>query len=256
MEPGRKALMLAVDAGEILLKNGAEIRRVQETIERLLSVWGLDHWSVYVIPNGIFAMAGWQYSEIRYVPQTDIHLGRVDAINTLSREVAASGGTMDLREVRERIEEAAAIRHYPTATCAAACGIGAMGFCYIFGGHFFDCLTTFVCGALLEAINQLIGRRMNPYMWALFGGLLVALLSALSGTLFPALSREFILASAILRLVPGVSFTTGVRDFFSGDIVSGAVHLFDACLIGVCIAAGVAVAYPLWAFISGGISWF
>jgi len=256
MENGRQALELAVDVGEVLLKNGAEIRRVQETIERLLSAWGLSPWSVYVIPNGIFAMAGRDYYEIRYVPQTDTHLGRVDAVNTLSREVTASGGAIDPEEVRSKIKQAAQLPYARPALCAAACGIGSMGFCLIFGGSFYDGLATLICGTLLEGVNQLIGQRMNRYMWALLGGVMVALLSALASGLIPDLSGEFILAGVILRLVPGVTFTTAVRDFFGGDTVSGAVHLFDASLVGVCIAAGVAAARPLWTLFSGGAPWF
>ena len=47
-------------------------------------------------------------------------------------------------------------------------------------------------------------------------------------------------------LVPGVALTTSIRDFFSGDYLSGSIHLIDALLTAVCIAAGVGVAMKIF----------
>ena len=58
MDKHRKALELAGHAGCILLKNGAEIFRVQETMTRILCAYGVTDNNVYVISNGIFATAG------------------------------------------------------------------------------------------------------------------------------------------------------------------------------------------------------
>ena len=55
MDKHRKALELAGHAGCILLKNGAEIFRVQETMTRILCAYGVTDNNVYVISNGIFA---------------------------------------------------------------------------------------------------------------------------------------------------------------------------------------------------------
>ena len=55
MDKHRKALELAGHAGCILLKNGAEIFRVQETMIRILCAYGVTDHNVYVISNGIFA---------------------------------------------------------------------------------------------------------------------------------------------------------------------------------------------------------
>ena len=49
MDKHRKALELAGHAGCILLKNGAEIFRVQETMTRILCAYGVTDNNVYVI---------------------------------------------------------------------------------------------------------------------------------------------------------------------------------------------------------------
>ena len=65
-------LELAVLAGKILLSNGAEIFRVQETMERIAASYHMDTFHVYAISNGIFACGtenGVAHTaEIRHVP--------------------------------------------------------------------------------------------------------------------------------------------------------------------------------------------
>ena len=49
-----KYLTLAVDIGEELLRNGAEIYRVEDSIAHVLKAYEVDNYNVYVLANGIF----------------------------------------------------------------------------------------------------------------------------------------------------------------------------------------------------------
>ena len=93
MDKHRKALELAGHAGCILLKNGAEIFRVQETMIRILCAYGVTDHNVYVISNGIFATEGegtdHALSLVRHVPLGGVNLSRIDAVNAVSREICA-----------------------------------------------------------------------------------------------------------------------------------------------------------------------
>ena len=50
-------LELAFRMGTILLENGAEITRVQETMERVAAAYKADEFNVYVLSNAISPMA-------------------------------------------------------------------------------------------------------------------------------------------------------------------------------------------------------
>ena len=63
-----------------------------------------------------------------------------------------------------------------------------------------------------------------------------------------------IVIGSIIPLVPGVSLTTSVREFFNGDYVSGTIHLVDALLTAICIALGVGVAIFLFTSLGGQLS--
>ena len=102
MDKHRKALKLAGHAGCILLKNGAEIFRVQETMTRILDAYGATDNNVYVISNGIFATEGegteHALSLVRHVPLGGVNLSRIDAVNAISREICEGQWTIDEAE--------------------------------------------------------------------------------------------------------------------------------------------------------------
>ena len=91
-QPGR-VLELAGHAGVLLLANGAEIVRVQETMIRLLRAFGVTNSNVYVISNGIFATvnegSAQALSLVRHVPLGSVNLARIDQVNQISRSVCA-----------------------------------------------------------------------------------------------------------------------------------------------------------------------
>ena len=58
---------------------------------------------------------------------------------------------------------------------------------------------------------------------------------------------------AVIPLIPGVSFTNGIRDIADGDYLSGTIRLLDALLVYVCIAIGVGLAFWLGQRIFGGV---
>ena len=51
----KKVLILAIYAGEIMMKNGAEVYRVEDTIHRILKHSGIARADVFVVTTGIVA---------------------------------------------------------------------------------------------------------------------------------------------------------------------------------------------------------
>lgn len=91
-----RALRLAIDAGHILLENGAEIGRVEETMEHIATSYGVDDGSFFVLSNGIIA-TGQHYASAEHIPIQAMQLSRVVEVNQLSREV--TGGKSHLSRI-------------------------------------------------------------------------------------------------------------------------------------------------------------
>jgi len=91
MNKNQEILSLAVLAGEILIKNGGEIFRVEDTMMRIIESYGIKDYNVYVLSNGIFATIDEQgshpYSLVRHVAFSNVNLERIAAVNQLSREI-------------------------------------------------------------------------------------------------------------------------------------------------------------------------
>ncbi|MFR9064991.1 MAG: threonine/serine exporter family protein, partial [[Clostridium] scindens] len=81
---------IALEAGRILLKNGAEIFRVEETITRICHRFHVEHVDIFTLSHGIFISAenGLEeaYTKVKHVPLSAPHLGIVAEVNDLSRE--------------------------------------------------------------------------------------------------------------------------------------------------------------------------
>ena len=253
MDKHRKALELAGHAGCILLKNGAEIFRVQETMIRILCAYGVTDHNVYVISNGIFATEGegtdHALSLVRHVPLGGVNLSRIDAVNAVSREICAGKWSMDEAEAAlTRVETLTPER---PITHIFACALGAASFCYLFGGALLDSVAAFPIGFLLQIYLFAAQKRHSAFMPYIWGSVLVTLLSGLLAACFPALNASWVVIGGIVPMVPGVTFTTSIREFFNGDYLSGVIHCISAVLTAVCIALGVYGGAMLLGFMGG-----
>ena len=133
-EQRRRIMDFIMAAGQALLENGAEVFRVEQTMEIMAASFHLREFHVYVLTNGIFASAGTaEMSEVRNVPTRTTHLGRVAAVNQLSRQIA-SGEVETVAEAETRLAQARCIP-FPKDWVQLAAGMGgAFCFALIFGG--------------------------------------------------------------------------------------------------------------------------
>ena len=90
-ESTREALDVASLAGDILLASGAEIFRVEETIDRIARAYGVDSSDAFVLSSGIFLTAEsgkkQEFARVRHIPLSAARLDKVTAVNQLSREI-------------------------------------------------------------------------------------------------------------------------------------------------------------------------
>ena len=249
-------LDLTFQIGETLLKNGAEISRVQETMERVAKALNAEKFDVYVLSNALFANGtenGIQRTtEIRHIPTSAIHFGRVSAVNQLSREIVEKKCSCD--EAFKKLQEIKEIPHTSLPLLVLACAVGSAGFGYLMGGSFIDAGASFICGVVLEIYLHWAKKiKLSKFIVNLSASILVTLSAVLFFSLGLGNNLDKIIIGAIIRLVPGVALTTSIRDFFNGDYLSGTIRMIDALLVAGCIAIGVGVVLKLLSVFVGGV---
>ena len=245
-------MQVATDAGHIMLENGAEIFRVEETMERITRHYGVESGHFFVLSNGIITSGGTSYSNVEFIPFKGAQLEKVVEVNRLSREIESGGCTLE--SARSRLADIRAMKAKPFMEQIAGSAIGSGAFCAIFGGSPLDCLASFVVGMLLYAFVLAVCKS----------GLSKIVTNILGSTIATALCIVFyrmgfgenpgnMIIGSIIPLIPGVPFTNGIRDLANEDYIAGSTRLIDALTVFFCIAAGVALTFLVDGRIENGI---
>lgn len=252
----RETLLLALQAGRILLENGAEIFRVEDTVYRLCQYYGLKSASVFVLSNGIFLTSGdeeeTQFAKVQQIPVNNANLSRVAEVNQLSRRIEA--GCCTLEEAREELTRIEHMPGFPPPLQIICAGIAGACFSFMFGGNLQDFICSFFIGILLQLYLMRIGKpNFSKIVCNIVGGAWVTVLSILCYRLNLGPHLEAMMIGGIILMVPGMAFTNGIRDMADGDYISGSVRMMDAVLVFFCIAMGVGFVIALYGTLTGGV---
>lgn len=241
----QEKVSVAISIGEELIKNGGEVDRVEDTLERLLTFYEFGRPNVFVVSNGIFLTVDEGTENtitcVRTIPNWSINLEKISQFNALSRQICQ--GKCTVEQAKKRIEEIKNLKQNSDLSMIMATAFGSAAFCYIFGGRIYEMLIAFLVGLALKSFLCLSGKTgTSKFVSSLIGSIIVSIITVLCYQIAPILLIDKIIIGSIMPLVPGVALTTSIRDFFSGDFLSGGIHLIEALLTAVCIAAGVGVA--------------
>ena len=253
--PGRCMEPLQL-AGQIIMENGGETFRAEETICRMGEGLGLHEVESFAVPSGLFisyrAEGEQLETGIKRVHRQSTNLTRVDEVNRVSRQVSA--GKMSAQDALTRLRDIARMKG-PMAgglsiLSAAVC---AGGFALLFGGWLPEVGVSAVVTAIVQAFSLLLLRfHSRGIATNILGGLLTAMLPHLAARLCPGLITEAVIAGALMPLVPGIAMTNAVQDTMRGDMVSGLSHGVEALLTACMIAGGALLSPPLLRLLEGG----
>lgn len=254
-EAERQIVAVALKAGQILLENGGEIFRVEETVSRICNYYGMKSTSVFVLSNGIFITSGDDKEEylakVIQIPVNHANLSRVADVNQLSREITQGQHTIEAAEVR--LEEIENQKAKPKWLQILAAGISGSCFSIIFGANVADAMCTFVVGILLYTYLLYIGKpHLSKIVGHILGGALICFLCLAFYCLGLGHHLEIMIVGGIILMIPGVAFTNAIRDIADGDYISGSVRMLDAVLVFFCIAIGVGAVIAVYTRLFGG----
>ena len=148
MAGDRQEIMeIAMRAGHVLLENGAEISRVEETIDRICRHYGIQSANSFVLSNGIFSTMGNQreefFARVQHIPVSGAHLNRVAAVNQLSREIEEGKHTIaDLERCLDDIENMAGKQWEAAHSVCFSAGISWTARRHFYPGCFCMCISS------------------------------------------------------------------------------------------------------------------
>ena len=240
-------LCLALDVGEGMLKNGAEVARVEDTIERICHAYGAVHVEVFTIIsmiNAAIRMPDGSYSsQLRRVKQTGNNLNTLERLNALSRKICRETPALDefdslLHGLKN--EKSYSRWVYTLASCVAA---GA--FCLFFGGGILDSIVAFVLGGVISFITNYPSKKLNSMAKTVISSFLAAIIAGAINVFIPTLNVDAIIIGDIMLLVPGIMFGTAMRDLLCGDLIAGTLKILQAIIQTLMIGFGYMLSYAI-----------
>ena len=240
-----KLLSGMLDIGEQMLCCGAEISRVEDTVERIGLAYGLDRVDVFTITSSIVVTACFSADETltqtRRIRTRSVDLERLNRLNALSREICQNKPDADTlnAQVRAVLSQGA----FTVWLLYGASALIAGAFTVFFGGSLKDALVSAVIGVLLKKLMTLsirfhLNSVVSNVLLSFAGG--AAALLALRLGICDSYAKTVI--GDIMLLIPGITLTDALRDMFYGDLISSIQRLCEALLFSSAIAFGFVLA--------------
>lgn len=253
----REVLEVAIFSGRIMLENGAETSRVEDTINRICLSRGLKVEN-FTIPTGIFLSyrhEGHYYPYIIRTKSVTIDLEIIAKVNDFSRRFVSTD--MSTQQAFDALETIKKTPHYSLLIYSLFGGVAGGFFTLSFGGRLLEALASFLTSFIVVAIVRTMAKYAGSFVRNITGGALNALFALLLIQVFSWFGEQLMLSKivigSLMPLVPGVAMTNAFRDSISGDFVSGVSKLTEALLIAVAIALGVGVVLHLKLLWTGSV---
>ena len=244
-------------AARLILENGGETYRVEETVTRMGHAFGFDEVEAFAVPSGIFISYrkgdGNIETAVKRVRKGATDLTRVDAVNAISRQMEQEKLTCE--EVMERLRAIENRRAGLTKwQLMLALGLSSAGWAVMFGGTLWDSAVAFVVSTLAQGVAFLLDRaRMRSLVGTLTGCFLGTILPMFINFFTGFLLVDATVAACLMPMLPGLAMTNAVQDTRRGDMVSGIASATSAALTAAMVAGGALVGTTVFRLLTGGV---
>ena len=251
IKDAKDLMNLSLYTGALLIQNGAESYRAEDTIERICkSVSNISNVSAYALPSAIFIsmeFEGETLSNFRKITISDTNLYKIDRVNSFSREFVSRD--LSIKEAYDRLFEIDGTEENPKKIYLGG-GIAASFFSVLFGGDVKDFAASFFIGILIPIVlDKLSYLKLSFFINNIICAFVTSILAIICVHFGLGSNIDMIIIGVIMLLVPGVAITNSVRDIMSGEFITGAITMIKAFFIALAIAFGVGVGLKIMRFI-------
>ena len=249
----KQILDCVADIGEQMLISGAEVHRVEDSVNRMCTALGAARVDCFIITSSmvitVHDAGGGVCTQTRRIQALGTDYHKLNRLNNLSRYICAhTPGVEAIKEELCRIKES---KPYPLwAECAAYAAI-AFAFTLFFEGDPWESLLSALCGLVLRFVVAFSDRLMGNIIFTKFlSSLSVTALSYFLAFLGIVSSPDTLIIGNIMLIIPGLGFTNALRDLFTGDSIAGSLRFLEAVLSAIAIAGG----YFIFVLLTRGVS--
>lgn len=244
---------LVLLAGQLILENGGETSRVEETMVRMALAGGGDTADVFAIPQGIFCTINVglvTHTRVARIHNRGFNLAKVLEVNRISRQLSV--GNLTVETAYLELLKVDGLRRYPTGIRLLAGAIGSAGFSYLLGAHVGSVFVASMTGLLVMLVMEFLQKKEVLHFISLaIAGVMTTVANLVVKLYWPAVEFDLAIIGSIMALVPGLAITTSVRDALFEDLVSASIRGVEAFGVALSIASGVGSVLTLYLWIGG-----
>lgn len=234
-------LDVLIQMGEALQNSGAEIYRVEDTLNRIGYAYGAEEMNVFVITSSIIITMKMPEKEpltqTRRLKKTGGNdFVKLEELNELSREICSSHLTTD--EFEKRLKKIVASETDEKMLLIGSI-MASASFAVFYGGSIWDCIAAGMIGAVIWLLEKYMAPLcLNTIAYQITASFLSGVGICLISRFFPVLHIDKIMIGDIMLLIPGLMFTNAIRDVLLGDTISASMRLIEALLLAAALALG------------------
>lgn len=242
-----RVLEVATYAGRLVLENGGETYRVEDTVQKICEVYGYKA-ECFATLTGIISSIRIErdmpISLTERIKVRTTNLNKIHKVNTVVR-TPKNIAPDQLMLLLKRIDRKQKYREWDVLM---AHSLGAGAFTLMFNGSAKDFLGAFFIGGMIYVLKKYCDEyEINSNLMDVMGGSLASLASFVMLKLGIIDSLDLTTIGSIMLLVPGMAITNAIRDIFAGDLMSGIARGAEALLIATALALGSGIVLSLLA---------
>ncbi|MCR5289174.1 MAG: threonine/serine exporter family protein [Treponema sp.] len=235
---------IAVEAGSLILENGGETYRSEDTIVHVAESLGAKEVHSFVTPTVvIFSWRnadGRHFMNMKRIVHRGTNLKKIALVNSLSRDLEWSGRSEDPTNLRKKLKNIREQKDYPAWFIICAAAISSFFYTRMFGGGNIDGCYAFIIGILLRIVMMILDKiQLNGFIVTLLAGFLVSSGTGLLSLLLPfEIKSDIVVIGTMMQVVPGLAMVNAIRDIIAGDLLAGSARVWEALMIAVGLSIG------------------
>ncbi len=230
-----------MDIGEHMLRSGAEVHRVEDSVKRMALSLGASRVDVFIITSSmvatVFPPEGNPITQTRRIAGGATDYEKLHRLNELSRKICDK--KLSAEEIEADLSAALSVKGYPLWLEILCYALVASSFTLFFGGALHEAAVSLVIGAILRVAVLFSERVMSNKIFSKFlSSLTATALAAAALSLGLVEDIDKVMIGNIMLLIPGIGLTNAIRDLFTGDSIAGLFRSIEAALAALAIAGG------------------
>ena len=236
MQTAKDYLHVFLDMGDALLNSGAEIFRVEDTLNRMGYACGATQITSSIVITMEFPGDGARTQTRRVREDGGNDFTKLEQLNDLSRRFCRQ--PVSATELRKEFDKINADRPKPLWKLFGSL-LAASSFALFYGGSISDAIAAGLGAVLIWALQQYFRPVcMNEVTFQFAASFLTGCVICGLVLLCPFLHMDKIMIGDIMLLIPGLMSTNAIRDVLIGDTLSGIIRLIAALLLAAALALG------------------